>query len=137
MSNETAFDASHIAIEQAIARGWTRYRIIRELRVSEQQYEATSRYLDELVRGERTCDECGTSYPNLTRHVMYAHGDKRCGTHAGYRRHDRNGEPPCQPCKHARAQYDAHRRRQKRLRQLAASVTSETYRQRIPRTSET
>jgi hypothetical protein len=45
--------------------------------------------------------------------------DDRCGTLAGYRAHQRRGEPPCQSCRHGRALDEAHRRRVKR-RECAA-----------------
>lgn len=34
-----------------------------------------------------------------------------CGTHAGYHRHRRRAEPPCDACQQARNAYDRHYRR--------------------------
>lgn len=43
----------------------------------------------------------------------------RCGTLAGYRAHHYRRQAPCQPCRHARALDQAHRRRVKKREQAA------------------
>lgn len=45
-----------------------------------------------------------------------------CGTYAGYKRHQRAGEPVCEPCRDARRLQDSNRDRKKKQKLADADV---------------
>lgn len=55
------------------------------------------------IRGGLTAEE------RVRAGLMSAHGGRGCGSLAGFRRHSREKEPACRPCKDAKAAYERDR----------------------------
>lgn len=91
------------------------------------------------AKGEYPCDKCLAAHAHKVKMLKrkknrqkYGRSTKRklqpCGTEAAYRRHERNGEEPCQACKDGREKRKA-KRKQKRLLPCGTDAAYERHRQ--------